>query len=113
ERILNGVKNIIQQIRDPSLTTGKYLVTAQEVLTNRFIAAQFLRNPQLETFCQQYSASTLAEIHSSFCNKDRISTIIQKERLLSYPNGQDINGLIFLQNVDQNVRVSTWKVHGQ
>ncbi|OJJ78603.1 uncharacterized protein ASPGLDRAFT_1510767, partial [Aspergillus glaucus CBS 516.65] len=53
ERILQGVKRIIQQIQDPSLTT-----------------AQFLRNPQLEAFCQQYNASTLAEIHSSFCNKD-------------------------------------------
>lgn len=78
--------------------------------TNQFISAQFLRNPQLEAFCQQYSASTLAEIHSSFCNKDRISAIIQKERLLSYPNGQDINGLIFLQNIDQSMRVSIWIV---
>ncbi|BCR91198.1 uncharacterized protein ACHE_70041S [Aspergillus chevalieri] len=83
ERILQGVKRIIQQIQDPSLTT-----------------AQFLRSPQLEAFCQQYGASTLAEIHSSFCNKDRIATIIQKQRLLSYPNGQDINGLLFLQNRD-------------
>jgi hypothetical protein len=69
--------------------------------------AQFLRNPQLEAFCQQYNASTLAEIHSSFRNKDRIATIIQKQRLLSYPNGQDIDGLIFLQNTNQNITVET------
>lgn len=68
--------------------------------------AQFLRSPQLEAFCQQYGASTLAEIHSSFCNKDRIATIIQKQRLLSYPNGQDINGLLFLQNRDSLINVS-------
>ncbi|BCR90626.1 uncharacterized protein ACHE_60512A [Aspergillus chevalieri] len=87
ERILGGVKRIIEQIRDPNLTT-----------------AQFLRNPQLEEFCRQYNASTLAEIHSSFCNKDRIAAIIQKQRLISYPNGQDINGLIFLQNTDQHLK---------
>lgn len=69
--------------------------------------AQFLRNPQLEEFCRQYNASTLAEIHSSFCNKDRIAAIIQKQRLISYPNGQDINGLIFLQNTDRHLKVST------
>ncbi|ODM21423.1 hypothetical protein SI65_02267 [Aspergillus cristatus] len=87
ERILQGVKRIIQQIRDPSLTT-----------------AQFLRNPQLEAFCQQHNASTLTEIHSSFCNKDRIAAIIQKQRLLSYPSGQDVNGLIFLENTDQHIK---------
>jgi hypothetical protein len=72
--------------------------------------AQFLRNPQLEAVCQQYNASTLTEIHSSFCNKDRIAAIIQKQRLLSYPNGQDINGLIFLENTDQHIKVRISKV---
>jgi hypothetical protein len=87
ERILQAVKQMIQQIQDSSLTT-----------------AQFLRSPQLEAFCQQYNASTFAEIHSSFCNKDRITAIIQKQQLLSYPNGQDINGLIFLQRMDQHIK---------
>ncbi|CBF82218.1 predicted protein [Aspergillus nidulans FGSC A4] len=52
ERILAGVKRIIEQIRDPNLTTA----------------------------------------------------IIQKQHLISYPNGQDINSLIFLQNTDQNLK---------
>ena len=106
ERILQGIQQLIQQIRDPSLTTGKYVLNNLELLTNYLYLAQFLRTPQLETFCRQYNASTLAEIHSSFCNKDRIAAIIQKQRLLSYPNGQDINGLLFLQGIDQHMRVS-------
>jgi hypothetical protein len=69
--------------------------------------AQFLRNPQLEEFCRQYGASTLAEIHKSFSNKDRISAIIQKQRLLSYPQGQYVNGLIFLKQIDNSIKVYT------
>ncbi|KAG2001441.1 hypothetical protein GB937_010175 [Aspergillus fischeri] len=46
--------------------------------SRRKYCAQFLQSPQLEAFCEQYNASTLAEIHSSFCNKDRITIIIQK-----------------------------------
>lgn len=34
ERILQGVKRIIQQIRDPSLTTGKYFISASQPVTN-------------------------------------------------------------------------------
>ena len=79
---------------------SKHLLTA--------FKAQFLRNPQLEDFCQEYGASTLAEIHKSFSNKDKISTIIQKQRLLSNPQGQYINGLIFLQEIDNSIKVSTF-----
>ncbi|OJJ94572.1 hypothetical protein ASPACDRAFT_37780, partial [Aspergillus aculeatus ATCC 16872] len=61
-------------------------------------------NPQLEDFCRQYNASTLTELHPSFCNKDKISLIIQKQRLLTNPNGQDVDGLIFLLNIDPFIR---------
>lgn len=71
--------------------------------------AQFLRSPQLEAFCAQYNAYTLTDIHPSFCNKDRIAAIIQKQRLNLYPRGQDINGLIFLQNIDPNIKVSIYQ----
>ncbi|THC91582.1 hypothetical protein EYZ11_008950 [Aspergillus tanneri] len=53
---------------------------------------------------KNYSTGSRPKFDYSFCNKDRIATIIQKQRLLSYPNGQDINGLIFLQEIDQHVK---------
>ena len=34
ERILQGVKQIIKEIQDPTLTTGKYIVTTQQVFPN-------------------------------------------------------------------------------
>lgn len=37
ERILQGVKRIIQQIQDPSLTTGKYLPSALQAVNNQLI----------------------------------------------------------------------------
>jgi hypothetical protein len=65
-----------------------------------------MRSPQLEAFCRQYNASTLAEIHASFCNKDKIAAIIEKQRFLSYPNGQSVNGLICMRDMDQHLKVS-------
>lgn len=81
-----------------------------ELVANQL--AQFLQNLQLETFCWEHSASTLAELHPSFANKDKIAAIIQKQRFLSYPSGQDINGLIFLKNIDQGLNVSTLQLAG-
>lgn len=106
ERILQAITQIIRRLRDPSLTTSKWLRTGYLLHLNWFLA-QFLRNPQLEDFCRAHGASTLAEIHASFCNKDRISAIIQKQRLLSYPQGQYINGLLFLKQIDNTAGVST------
>jgi hypothetical protein len=88
------------------MTTGKCLITTSQLVTNYF-KAQFLRSPQLETFCEQYNASTLSEIHTSFCNKDRIAAIIQKQRLLSYPGGQEIDGLIVLQTTEGFLQVNS------
>jgi hypothetical protein len=48
------------------------------------------------------------ELHLNLTNKDNISAVIQKQRLLSYKNGQDINGLIFLKNIDQGLNVSAF-----
>ncbi|EAA67000.1 hypothetical protein AN8575.2 [Aspergillus nidulans FGSC A4] len=76
----------------------------EPLASRRVFCAQFLRSPQLEAFCEQYNTSTLAEIHISFCNKDRISAILQKQRLLAYPNGQDIDGVIFLQQSNQHIK---------
>ncbi|EAW17145.1 uncharacterized protein NFIA_005070 [Aspergillus fischeri NRRL 181] len=81
ELILRGIQDIIRRMRNPSLTL-----------------AQFLRSPELEAFCQEYGVLTPAEVHSAFTNTDRISAIIQKQRLLSYLAGQNFNGVIYLYN---------------
>lgn len=65
-------------MRRPDLTTGK-----------------FLTSPELQRFCEQFGHRTLTDIHLSFVNTDRISALIRKRRLLSYPQGQSVNGVIF------------------
>lgn len=87
EQILKGIESIIRNMRNPSLTLAK-----------------FLRSPELEAFCQQYNASTPAEIHASLSNIDRISAIIQKQRLLTYPEGQDFNGVVYISNINPTLK---------
>jgi hypothetical protein len=52
-----------------------------------------LRNPALREFCLQHQGKSLIDIHQSFANMDKISALIYKQRLLSYPEGQDIAGV--------------------
>ncbi|CBF80826.1 predicted protein [Aspergillus nidulans FGSC A4] len=87
EQILKGIESRIRNMRNPSLTLAK-----------------FLRSPELEAFCQQYNASTPAEIHASLSNIDRISAIIQKQRLLTYPEGQDFNGVVYISNINPTLK---------
>lgn len=68
--------------------------------------AQFLRSPQLEDFCGQFGASTLAEVHRSLSNKSKIGACVQQARLFFYPEGQDLNGVVFLQNTNPLIKVS-------
>jgi hypothetical protein len=55
----------------------------------------FLRSPELQKFCKELGTQTLPELHPSFANLDHIRAILKKQRLLSYPKGQGVNGLIF------------------
>lgn len=101
---MKGIQKVIRQMRNPSLTLGKYFSGSLQVITN-YLAAQFIRSPELESFCRQYDAYSLAEIHASFSNVDRISAIIQKQRLMTYPAGQHFNGVIYLYNTDPFIKV--------
>lgn len=62
-------------------------------------------SPELEQFCLQYNALTPAEIHTSFSNIDRISAIIQKQRIIQYPAGQSYNGVVYLYNTNPLIQV--------
>ncbi|KAJ5316796.1 hypothetical protein N7508_001304 [Penicillium antarcticum] len=65
----------------------------------------FLMSPELKAFCAQFNALSLNEIHGSLGNMGRIAAIIQKERLLAYPQGQGKNGLLFQWQINQgNIR---------
>lgn len=72
-QILNEVLELVRRISNPDLTLGR-----------------FLRNPVLEQFCKQYKKASLAQIHASFATMDRISRLIQKEKLTLYPEGKGL-----------------------
>lgn len=55
----------------------------------------FLKSPALKEFLKRHKSKSLAEIHTSFCNFDRFTAIIAKQRALAYPQGRDFNGVLF------------------
>lgn len=55
----------------------------------------FLKSQALKDFCIRYNKRHVAEIHSSFANMDRFRSLIQKQRLLYFPEGRDIHGVLY------------------
>jgi hypothetical protein len=55
----------------------------------------FLRSPLLDQYCRQNNAKTLRDLHISFNNLDRISSIIQKQKITQWPEGRDLAGVVF------------------
>jgi hypothetical protein len=47
----------------------------------------------VKEFCQQYQGERLSQIHKSFVNTDRIALILRKQRMLNYPNGEQVAGV--------------------
>ncbi|OCK85458.1 hypothetical protein K432DRAFT_33984 [Lepidopterella palustris CBS 459.81] len=76
EQLLTSLLGVIRSISDPSLTLNS-----------------LLKNPALHQFCQQYNRRSLIEIHQSLANSDKISSLIRKQRILDYPDGQSITGV--------------------
>ncbi|KAJ5731790.1 uncharacterized protein N7483_006298 [Penicillium malachiteum] len=56
---------------------------------------RFLFSPELRDLCKKYQAKSLTDIHRSFANEGRLGLIIQKHRLIHYPAGQSLNGVVF------------------
>lgn len=76
--IMAAITNILEERHDPAMTT-----------------VRFLMSPELQALCRRYNAGSLHEIHESFANLDAISALIRKHKLLHFPEGHDLNGVIF------------------
>lgn len=97
-RIPSDIYADIQQaiVDSELLTLTSSIVPAYTACIHRLILniERFLSSPQHQYLCRAYGAHMLAEVHRSLNNEDRIGAIIKKERLLRYPFGTDIAGII-------------------
>lgn len=66
---------------------------------------KFLISPELQRLCGGYDVDSLMEVHPAFTNNDVVRPILQKERLLSFPTGHDINGVKFETARDKRLQV--------
>ncbi|OJJ78431.1 uncharacterized protein ASPGLDRAFT_182657 [Aspergillus glaucus CBS 516.65] len=76
--ILEELRRIIQDIKDPDMTTGS-----------------FLCNPRIIEYCNERNAESLSGLHATLVTQDRIKSLIDKEKIALFPKGQEVNGLIF------------------
>lgn len=63
-------------------------------------------------FCKTYNKKTLAEVHASLVNRDRIGLILEKHRSIHYPLGSSRLAAAYewqLRHKNHPDRVSTYK----
>jgi hypothetical protein len=58
-------------------------------------------NNLVHDFCNRFNGRSFEDIHTSLANQDKISSLIYRHRLLMYPHGQDINGVEWRWNYDE------------
>jgi hypothetical protein len=92
-QIANEILGLIKRMQDPGLTVCKLLKTRSQSVNN--ILARFLRSPFIEEFCQQHQSASFESVHASLSNMDRLRRWIYRERLIMYPQGQDLAGVEF------------------
>ncbi|BCR83612.1 uncharacterized protein ACHE_60818S [Aspergillus chevalieri] len=95
-KIMNGILQSINQARSPSLTLGT-----------------FLKSPALQSFCAEHNCHTIQQIHESFSNMDPIQAVIRKQRLLHYPAGQNVNGVMFELGKNKDLQEYIHEVYQQ
>ncbi|KAA8646684.1 uncharacterized protein ATNIH1004_005359 [Aspergillus tanneri] len=79
--LIADIRELIQSLQNPDLTLSS-----------------FLRSPELQALCQRYDVNHITDLHQSFVNMDRFALIIQKAKLILYPEGQGLMGLQWMRN---------------
>jgi len=86
--LANNVVKAIRQVKVLSLTTRMpRIYTVYTNKTTYYGIGQFILSPQYYTLYKKYGAQTLRAVHSSLNIKDRITALIQKKRILQFPEG--------------------------
>lgn len=62
---------------------------------SKIIIAQFLNSPALDAFLKNQGYRSVEDLHLAFANKDRISAIIKRERLIKFPYGGGLQGVVY------------------
>ncbi|BCR90382.1 uncharacterized protein ACHE_60268A [Aspergillus chevalieri] len=73
-------------------------------LTPDMTTSTFLKSPALQQFCHDNNAFTLADVHQSLNNTDRVTAIIQRQKLLHFPEGQHYNGVAFEMQINPQIK---------
>jgi len=64
-----------------------HICTVYTNKTTYYSIGRFILSPQYYTLYKKYRAQTLHTVHNSLNIKDQITTLIQKERMLQFPEG--------------------------
>jgi len=86
--LANNIVKAIRQVEVLSLTT--YILRICIVYTNKstyYSIGRFILSPQYYSLYRKYRTQTLHAVHSSLNIKNRITALIQKERMLQFPEG--------------------------
>ena len=67
-----------------------------------YILAGLLKHANMQLFCMKYNGKTLVDVHKSFTNLDKVTALIQKNRILQYRHGESIPAVDYEYRVNHN-----------
>ncbi|KAJ5111672.1 hypothetical protein NUU61_001571 [Penicillium alfredii] len=94
QTILDDVLALIKRMQAPEMTLSS-----------------FLKSPALKEFCAEFETETLSGVHASFVKYDRFSALIAKQRALDFPQGRDLNGVLFQYNHHEHFKEYVRKIY--
>ncbi|KMP09240.1 hypothetical protein CISG_04911 [Coccidioides immitis RMSCC 3703] len=97
--------------KPPRVVMKRITQLVSNMITPNLTLTSFLKSPALEELCLENNTSSLSNIHASLTNMDRISTIIRKQRLLCYPEGQGYNSVLLEQSRNPAIKEYIQKMY--
>lgn len=80
--------------RNPKSIINNFRVLISQCSTNTLTFGNFEQSAILQEYLKDRGVSCLAELHQGLALKDRVSVEILRQRLLAYPNGTQLNGVL-------------------
>lgn len=94
---MEEVLRVLQPILRPGTTRCKFnrfRMHSPSILTNCSLA-DFLSSAALQGYLKQRGYDSIEDVHLAFTDKDKVSRLILRERLLMFPYSGGLEGVIF------------------
>lgn len=94
------IYELITRINDPLLTSGTYVSPSIHLYAHTYVA-KFRIHPLVKEWKELQNVQSIEQIHNALNTTSRLDAMIRKIRTVWWPNGRDINTVVFMMEEDR------------